>query len=162
MRLFAVITLISVISCKENDHSGDIKLDNKNKIVAQEFGVGETETLDSLKPKLKPEDYPKIEMDTTVFDFGTINEGDKVEHIFKLKNTGKTDLVIINALASCGCTVPEWTKEPIKTGQGGEIKIIFNSAGKPGLQQKTVTLTTNTMNGNEKINFKATVTPKTK
>lgn len=160
MNLFAVIALISVVSCKKNDHSGDIKLDDKNQIIAQEFGAGGT--VEVKKPMLKAADYPKIEIENGDFDFGTINEGDKAEHVFKLKNTGKTDLLIITAQASCGCTVPEWTKEPIKSGESGEVKIIFNSTGKPGLQQKTVTLTTNTLAGNEKLNFKAIVTPKTK
>lgn len=158
MSLFAVVALISAISCKKNETT-PIQLDAHNMVVAQEASGSDVV---EVKKTMKSEDYPKIEFETTEFDFGTINEGDKVEHVFKFKNIGKTDLVIINAQASCGCTVPDWTKTPIKTGESGEVKIVFNSAGKPGLQQKTVTLASNTELGNEKINFKATVTPKTK
>lgn len=160
MNLFAVVALISAISCKENDHTTDIKLDKDNMIVAQEEGPGEA--VEVKKPMMKAADYPKIEIENPDFDFGTINQGDKVSHVFKFTNTGKNDLIIINAQATCGCTIPEWTKTPIKAGENGEVKIIFNSEGKVGLQEKTVTLTTNTLLGNEKINFKAIVTPKTK
>lgn len=160
MNLFAVLALISAISCKNNDQPG-IKLDANNNIIPQERVITVTPGPE-VGTKKNPADYPKIEIENADFDFGVIKEGDKVEHIFKFKNTGKEDLIIANAQASCGCTVPEWTKEPVKSGESGQVKIIFNSAGKPGLQQKTVTLTTNTKAKKEKINFKATVTPKTK
>jgi hypothetical protein len=93
-------------------------------------------------------------------DFGTIAEGDKVDYTFAFKNTGKSDLIISNAVGSCGCTVPEFPKDPIKPGASGKIKVSFNSAGKPGQQQKTVTITANTPSGTEKLNIKASVTPK--
>ncbi|MGH2664385.1 DUF1573 domain-containing protein [Flavobacterium sp.] len=159
MKLFLVAALISAVSCKEKDQSTEIKLDENNMVTAQDYGVGEPV---QAKVKLKSEDYPKIEFEITEFDFGTINEGDKVEHVFKFKNTGKTDLVVLNAQASCGCTVPDWTKTPIKSGESGQVKIVFNSTGKPGPQQKTITLSSNTEAGNEIIKFKANVTPKAK
>ena len=80
----------------------------------------------------------------TTYDFGAINYGEKVEHIFKYKNVGSTDLIIYNAVGSCGCTVAEFPKEPIPSGKSAEIKIIFDSTGKFGKQNKTVTITTNT------------------
>ncbi|MGB5364175.1 MAG: DUF1573 domain-containing protein, partial [Aureibaculum sp.] len=62
----------------------------------------------------------------------------------------------------CGCTVPEWPKEPIAAGESGQIKVKFNSQGKPNKQSKTITLTTNTSNGKETVLVKAEVTPKQK
>ncbi|WP_320814157.1 DUF1573 domain-containing protein [Flavobacterium sp.] len=105
--------------------------------------------------------FPKIELDKIEHDFGTINEGDIVETVFIVKNTGDSDLIIADAKGSCGCTVPEPPKEPIAPGQSAPIKVSFNSSGKPGQQNKTVTLTTNTESGNETFNIKADVTPKT-
>ncbi len=78
------------------------------------------------------------------FDFGEIDEGEKVEHIYKFKNTGDEPLVISNAKGSCGCTVPQWPKTPIAPGDSGEILVSFNSKGKPGPQTKKVTITANT------------------
>lgn len=80
----------------------------------------------------------------TVHDFGNMKQGDVAETTFKFTNTGKEPLVIENAQGSCGCTVPEYPKEPVAPGASGEIKVKFNSAGKSNAQQKTVTLTANT------------------
>ena len=99
---------------------------------------------------------PNIEMLETSYNFGEIQQGESVTHDFILKNTGDADLIISAAKGSCGCTVPEWPKTPIAKGEEAAIKVTFNSAGKSGKQNKTVTLVTNaipntkvlTINGN--------------
>lgn len=85
-----------------------------------------------------------IEYESDKFNFGVIDEGEVVKHVFKFKNTGKEPLIISNAKGSCGCTVPTWPKEPVPPGGMGEIKVEFNSKGKPGPQSKRVTVTANT------------------
>jgi len=102
----------------------------------------------------------KIKFDKPSHDFGTIKEGDVVETVFKFTNTGNSDLIITNAKASCGCTIPQWPKKPIKPGDKDSIRVVFNSHGKRNIQQKTVTLTTNTVKGNEMVLIKAQVEPK--
>ena len=99
---------------------------------------------------------PNIEMLETRYDFGEMLQGESVTHDFILKNTGGADLIITAAKGSCGCTVPEWPKNPIANGEEAVIKVTFNSAGKSGKQNKTVTLVSNaipntkviTINGN--------------
>ena len=86
---------------------------------------------------------PKIQMDEESFDFGEMQQGESVTHDFVLKNIGDANLIISTAKGSCGCTVPEWPKEPIAKGEQATIKVTFNSAGKSGKQNKTVTLVTN-------------------
>ena len=81
----------------------------------------------------------KVELDKEVHDFGTISEGDRVETEFIVKNIGDSDLMIYEAKGSCGCTVPEPPKEPIKPGDSAPIKVSFDSKNKPGEQEKTVT-----------------------
>ena len=94
------------------------------------------------------------------FDFGTIDEGDVVDAVFEFENTGKSDLIITAAKASCGCTVPEWPKnKAIKPGEKSQIKAQFKSKGKRNKQNKSVTLTTNTATGKEVIYVKGFVTP---
>lgn len=105
---------------------------------------------------------PKIRFDKTEHDFGVINEGDVVETVFTFTNSGKSELIITSAKGSCGCTVPEWPKEPIMPGEDGQIKVKFNSDKKPNLQQKDITLVTNTDEGKEILKIKAQVTPKSK
>ena len=87
----------------------------------------------------------------TVWNFGTIQQGDSPEFTFTFKNTGNEPMIISNAKGSCGCTVPKWPKEPIAPGEMGEINVKFNSKNKKGSQNKTVTLTANTTPPNTKL-----------
>ena len=98
--------------------------------------------------------------DRVSHDFGTIKEGETVETKFTFTNTGKSDLIIVDARGSCGCTVPKYPKNtPIAPGEGDEITVRFDSMVKPNLQQKTVTISANTSSGREMLRIKAMVTP---
>ena len=93
---------------------------------------------------------------------GSLVKHEIIKTTFKVTNAGKTDLVIVNAQPSCGCTVPTWPKDPIKPGESGDIYVEFNTSGKPNRQNKTVTLTTNTESGREVLTIKGSVIPKKK
>ena len=98
--------------------------------------------------------------DKVLHDFGTIDEGETVQTTFTFTNTGKTDLLIVDARGSCGCTVPKYPKNtPIKPGESGEILVSFDSSNKPNTQHKTVTISANTQSGRETLRIKAMVTP---
>ena len=88
-------------------------------------------------------DAPVISFEHGMYNFGKIKQGEKVHYDFKFTNTGKTPLIISNATATCGCTIPEIPKAPVKPGESGVIKVVFNSAGKIGMQDKVVTVTSN-------------------
>lgn len=88
-------------------------------------------------------DKTTIEFEKMEFNFGEIKAGEKVNYKFKFKNTGKSPLIIQDAKASCGCTVPNFTKDPVEPNGTGEIAVSFDSAGKEGAQTKTVTVTSN-------------------
>lgn len=88
-------------------------------------------------------DAPVFEFVQSTYDFGTIKSGEKVSYDFKFKNVGKTPLIISDAQATCGCTVPEKPNGPIAPGEEGVIKVVFNSEGKFGKQDKVITLTSN-------------------
>lgn len=105
---------------------------------------------------------PKTVMSFTSeeFDFGTVNEGEKVKHTFKFKNTGKEPLVISNAKGSCGCTVPKWPREPIAPGASGDVVVEFNSDKKTGKRNQQVTITANTEPANTIVRLVGNVTPK--
>ena len=92
-------------------------------------------------------------VDSVNFTFDTINQGDKVEHDFRIKNVGDKNLIIARAFGSCGCTVPEYPKDPIKPGAIATIHVTFNSAGKSDAQNKDVTLVCNTPTHNEKLHL---------
>ena len=76
-------------------------------------------------------------------DFGNIEEGTKATYVFKFKNTGDQPIVISNVRASCGCTTPDWSREPIAPGAQSSITVIYNSKNRPGNFYKTITITSN-------------------
>ena len=122
-------------------------------------GTARVETTQVSSPKSSV-DGPVMTFNKTNHDFGTINEGDKVTTEFSFTNTGNADLIIVDARGSCGCTVPKYPKNTaIKPGQSETITVSFDSSNKPGMQQKSVTLSANTSSGREMLRIKANVTP---
>ena len=104
---------------------------------------------------------PVITFEKTEHDFGKINEADgRVTTVFTLKNEGMEPLVLSNVRASCGCTTPKWTREPIEPGQTGEITVTYNPNGRPGRFQKTITVTSNATEATKKLQIKGEVIPK--
>ncbi|MCH7400893.1 DUF1573 domain-containing protein [Belliella kenyensis] len=95
-------------------------------------------------------------------DFGDITQGDKVEHTFVFENTGDSPLVISNVAVTCGCTAPNWPKTPIAPGEKGEMKVVFNSAGKMGKQNSVVRVYSNAAEPIEKVSLISNVLPKGK
>ena len=89
-------------------------------------------------------DAPVMTFAENQFDFGDIQPDSKVRHTFRFTNTGKSPLLIADATASCGCTTPSWTKEPIAPGGTGEMEVLFDSRGKEGLVNKQVSVRANT------------------
>jgi hypothetical protein len=166
--LLGVFVAVAMTSCGNSDMESRItKLEGR--VAALEGGggvasvnkanpVAVNNTQPADEPAAKPDGpLPTIQFGEELHDFGTIKDGDVVEHIFAFVNEGEAPLVITDAKATCGCTVPEWPKEPIAVGGTGEIKVRFNSKGKPGIQNKTVTLTANTWPATQRIRIKANV-----
>ena len=109
----------------------------------------------------KPEGpLPVVQFERVEHDFGTIREGEKVAYVYKFVNNGQAPLIIQSAQPSCGCTAPDWTRTPIPVGGSGFVKAEFDSNGKPGIQNKTITVTANTWPKQTTLRFKAMVTPK--
>ena len=128
---YSLIAFFSItsISCN-NDPSNKIKEENVAAV---------NERLD------KSYDSPEIQFDFDTYDFGEVKDGELVEVDFNFTNTGKSDLIIFDASASCGCTVPEYPQNiNIKPGQKNKLRVRFDTSNKPGKQMKSVTLTTNT------------------
>ena len=99
----------------------------------------------------------EFKFNETEFDFGTIKQGDKVTKDFEFVNSGKEPLIISEAHGSCGCTVPQWPKEPVAKGAKAVIHVEFNSTGKMGMQDKTVTITSNAKSGSKVLHLKGNV-----
>ena len=170
----AVMGMIAFTSCNETS-SGDV-----SKPIGEQSATNASMTSDkttdkatakntpskdnTAKEKAQPTssellDKTSITFDAMEHDFGVIDEGDKVEHIFNFTNTGSEPLILEKCKGSCGCTVPECPKEPILPGDTGEIKDVFNSKGKKNKQTKKVTITANTEPIQTILTIKAQETP---
>jgi hypothetical protein len=88
-------------------------------------------------------DSTTVQMIDSAYNFGKVTDGEKVEYSYRFRNTGKHPLIVSSAVASCGCTVPEKPEEPIKPGETGFLKVVFNSKGRVGGVHKEITVTSN-------------------
>ena len=162
--ILVVVAVVALTACKDRDA--------EKKIAALEARLNQMEGKNTptptpadapkqAEPEVKPEGpLPVLLFEETEHDFGNIREGDKVTHVYKFRNTGEVPLIIQDAKPSCGCTAPDWTKTPIPPGEEGFVKAEFDSNGKPGAQNKTITVTANTWPKTSKLSFKAMVAGK--
>ncbi len=121
--------------------------------VAVGANAQETTTPNPVNPNA-----PKFKFETEVVDYGTIEHNADGNREFKFTNTGKEPLIISNAVGSCGCTTPQWPKEPIKPGASGVIKVHY-ATDRVGAFEKTVTLTSNADTPSKVIKIKGVVKP---
>jgi hypothetical protein len=162
--LFFGLLIVLATSCKDRD--AEKKIAQLESRLAELEGKKSSTTTTvptpaTPAPETKPDGpLPAMEFGTVEHDFGTINEGDVVEHTYSFKNTGAAPLIIQSAQGSCGCTVPDWSKEPIPVGGTGFVKAKFDTNGKTNAQNKTVTVTANTWPKQTVLRFKAMVLPK--
>jgi len=103
---------------------------------------------------------PIIKFKTESFDFGELEEGIMATYAFEITNTGKVPLIISNVAPSCGCTTPEWSKDPIAPGKKSIIKATYNTQGRPGAFNKSISVTSNAENGNVNLFLRGTVSKK--
>lgn len=157
---FAMAAALIATSCNQENtaDTGTTSTDATTAAPASETTVDNPNIATTEQTSATPTgDGAVISFKETVYDFGTIKQGEVVNHTFTFTNTGKQPLIIENASASCGCTVPEWTKTPIAPGDKGEVKVQFNSTGKFGQQAPMVTIRANTEPNITQVSLKGTV-----
>ena len=162
-KLLVLVAFVALLAaCKDRDAEKKIAaLEARLAEMEAKNGGTATNPVQAMEAEQKPEGpLATMSFEQTEQDLGVINEGDVKELTYKFKNTGNAPLIIQSAQGSCGCTVPEWSKEPVPVGGEGYIKAKFDSQGKPNLQNKTVTVTANTYPKQTVLKFKAMVTPK--
>jgi hypothetical protein len=141
-RLMIIVSLVVIISC-----TGD-----KTQIPANVVNIPNSANGNDNKG-----DLPVIQFSALEHDFGKVIQGEVVTFGFKFKNTGKSDLVIANISAACGCTASEYPKTPVKPGEENVIEVSFDSSGKQGFQNKTLEVAANTQPSNTVLSIKAIV-----
>lgn len=144
-KLFIAFLCMVIISACTNNNSGN------------QLSGNLVNNPNSASGNISAKDLPVITFVEDSHDFGTINQGEKVSYSFRFKNTGKTDLLISDVRASCGCTVGEFPKEPVKPGKENFIQVTFNSQGKVGAQNKTITVMANTQPNTHTLTIKSLI-----
>lgn len=162
MCLFALVAS----SCRDKDAEKRLarlesRVDELEKKNAGGTAMSPTISPASMKTEEPVPDGPlaKIEFEKVDHDFGKIKEGTQAKVTYKFKNMGETPLVLQNVRGSCGCTTPDWSKDPVPVGGEGFITANFNSKGRTGKQNKTVTVTANTDPAQTVLKFTAEVIP---
>ena len=136
-----ILSLVLVVSCGDMAKKVDVKEQLSTDLVtnSKTAQIGAEE-----------EGMPAFNFEKEEYDFGTLIDGEKVTYSFRFTNSGDAPLIISNAKGSCGCTVPNYPKEPIAPGSTASIDVTFDSKGRTGKQSKAVTITANT-NPNRKV-----------
>jgi hypothetical protein len=166
LSLLSVILILGAASCKDDKA---VKEEARESLSAQSSEIGQpaapnTVGVDKNDPEEPVGPTTTIRYDEETFDFGTVMEGEVVMHTYSFTNTGSEPLIIKNAKASCGCTVPNWPKNPIAPGATGQIDVKFDTkgrgkaGGKP--QNKRVTVTANTSPSKTFVTIKGLVDKK--
>lgn len=148
--LHGIIILIfaaAIIACNS---------DNKQE-TRKKLDTGVVKNTKSASTQKKPYEVPKMKFEETVYDFGKIIQGEKVAYDFHFVNSGKSELLINKVTTSCGCTVTKYPREAIFPGEKGKIEVVFNSKGKRGFQNKSITVLANTQPNYTKLNLKGIV-----
>lgn len=107
--------------------------------------------------QIDPDGKPEISFDTTFFDLGSVNEGKKVTCTYIVRNTGTGTLVINDVVPTCGCTVAEYEKQPLRNGESGKIKLVFNTKKRSGSVTKTASVKSNAINGTKTLTFRVNI-----
>jgi len=135
-----IFLALGMSSCGSNEDERSVK----------EIRPGENRIADIIRNPVSAEgvqdtiNVAKITFKDQMFHFGNVTEGEIVTVEFEFTNTGKIPLLIADARATCGCTVPEWPKNAIEPGEGGVIKVEFNTTGKKYEQKRPVSIIANT------------------
>jgi hypothetical protein len=140
--LFSLLILFFVSACDEPTKTLETDLINNPKSAGEQGSQQKT---------------PAIEFTRLEYDFGRLIQGERATYTFRFKNIGTADLILSKVSASCGCTASSFTTTPIKPGKEGKVEIVFDSNGLRGIQNKTVTVLSNTSPSTTVLRLKAQV-----
>lgn len=157
--IFLSMLSIAVLSCKEAEGHKDngleeVRIDGKtsNADIVR-MPISANKPLDSVN-------VAKINFEETFFAFGEVQAGTIIKHTFNFKNEGNQPLLISDVRTTCGCTVPEWNKNPIAPGESDKIDVSFDTNGKEGMQVKKITIIANTFPAETEIEIRGFVNTK--
>lgn len=154
--MMPVVAVLAVTGCKKSENADQLVV-NETATTASEPAVV---SQDDLVKEAKSKPLTNLALSEDRFDFGKIKKGETVEHVYKVTNTGTNPLIISQVKPGCGCTVPDYTKEPILPGKTGQITLKFDSSNFDGIVNKQAEIYANVEKAPITIYFTADIQPK--
>ncbi len=163
LSLVFVLASMSLVACKNDGavNTAEAAVEDLRSVPSAATTTTNAAAATSTEPAVPAGPLTTLKFTEETYDFGEVMEGEKVNHKYTFTNTGSEPLIISNAKGSCGCTVPNWPRNPIAPGETADIDVTFDSKGKGkvggNLQSKRVTITANTDPANTYLTIKGKV-----
>lgn len=154
VKLLPLVAALSLVSCKKDQKADQLIVEEQTAVAAPEATIQDEIIQDAPAKPLTT-----VALSESNFEFGKLKKGDHVEHIYEITNTGKNPLIISQVKPGCGCTVPDYTKDPILPGQKGKITLKFDSSNFDGMVQKQAEVFANVEKAPIVLSFSADVQP---
>ncbi|MGV8914162.1 MAG: DUF1573 domain-containing protein [Kaistella sp.] len=159
VKILSLVAVLSLGACKKNQQADQL-VESTEPVATEAVAAGpavasEDEMLKSAQSK----PLTTVALSEAAFEFGNIKKGEQKEHTYEITNTGTNPLIISQVKPGCGCTVPDYTKEPILPGQKGKITLKFDSSGFDGLVNKQAEIYANVEKAPMVITFSADIQP---
>lgn len=155
IKVLPLIAVLSLTSCKKDQKADQLIVEEQQAVEAPVV-----QTQDELVKEAQSKPLTTLALSEANFDFGKLKKGDHVEHIYEVTNTGTNPLIISQVKPGCGCTVPDYTKDPILPGQKGKITLKFDSTNFDGLVNKQAEVYANVEKAPIVLTFSADIEPK--
>lgn len=157
IKIVPLVAAMALVSCKKDQTADQL-------IVQEETALTPSQSVEDAQAEMvqaaQSKPLTNIALSEAQFDFGKIKKGDQKEHVYEVTNTGENPLIISQVKPGCGCTVPDYTKDPILPGQKGKITLKFDSSNFDGLVNKQAEVYANVEKAPIVISFSADIQPK--
>lgn len=163
IRIVPIIALLTIASCEKNQKADQLVVDEQTSATANAQAPVQSEapveTQEEMLKKAQANPSTTIALSESNFSFGKLKKGDHVEHVYEVTNTGENPLIISQVKPGCGCTVPDYTKEPILPGKKGKITLKFDSSNFDGMVNKQAEVFANVEKAPVVLSFTADIQP---
>lgn len=159
--LASALAVLTLTACKKNEKADQLTVTEQQQTDAsqQQLPPSPVTNQEDLLKATKSTPVTNLALSQSHYDFGKIKKGDKVDHTYEVTNTGSNPLIISSVVPGCGCTAPEYTKEPILPGKTGKITLSFDSTNFDGLVNKQAEVYANIEKAPITITFSANIQP---
>ena len=168
IKIVPLVAALSLVSCKKDQSADQLVVKEETTATAPDSVSSEAQaptkdatlvTADDRASEAQSKPLTTVALSESSFEFGKIKKGDHKEHTYEITNTGKNPLIISQVKPGCGCTVPDYTKDPIMPGKKGKITLKFDSSNFDGLVNKQAEIYANVEKAPMVITFTADIQP---